>query len=148
MLYELKVTKSVLNDTPQKSVCKAEDIVNHPLVKEIYENEVVQEVLSVVLLDKANKPMCIKKIGMGGVSGTIIDNKLVAFYAVQSLASGVIIIHNHPSGTPQPSKSDLEATRKLQQGLKFLDIMLLDHIILADKEYFSFTEECSFPKKW
>ena len=101
-----------------------------------------------ILIEVLEVKVCIKKIGMGGVSGTIIDNKLVAFYAVQSLASGVIIIHNHPSGTPQPSKADIEATSKLQKGLKFLDIMLLDHIILADKEYFSFTEECSFPKKW
>jgi DNA repair protein RadC len=76
------------------------------------------------------------------MSGTVVDGKIVAKYAVEALASGVILAHNHPSGNTQPSQADIDLTKKMREGLKNLDIQVLDHIILAaEGNYLSLADE-------
>ena len=94
----------------------------------------------VLFLNRANKIIHKQKISQGGVSGTVIDIRLVLKLAIEKLASGIILCHNHPSGNIQPSKSDIDITKKLKEAAKFMDINVLDHIIVTDSEYFSFAD--------
>jgi DNA repair protein RadC len=75
------------------------------------------------------------------VAGTVVDIKLIAKYAIDCLASGVILAHNHPSGNLKPSNEDLAITKRIKEGLKTLDIQVLDHIILTSDGYLSFGDE-------
>jgi DNA repair protein RadC len=95
----------------------------------------------ILLLNNQNLTIGYAKISQGGIVGTVIDCRLVAHYAVQVLATGVIICHNHPSGTLSPSDNDKHITTKIKEGLKLLDIALLDHIILTKEGYYSFADE-------
>ncbi len=81
-------------------------------------------------------------ISSGGLSDTGMDSRVVARLALEKKATGVILFHNHPSGSPDPGKADLKRTAELRAGLKSLDISLLDHIIIAGDSFFSFTDEC------
>ena len=78
---------------------------------------------------------------MGNDTTVPISNKLIAKAALDALAHGVILCHNHPSGDPKPGHDDLRATDSLRKGLGCLDISLLDHVILGEKGFFSFQDE-------
>lgn len=95
----------------------------------------------VLLMNRANKVMKKKRISEGGVSGTVADPKIIYKLALDELASGVIVAHNHPSGNLTASQSDVDLTKKLKEAGKFLEIQLLDHIIIAGHKYYSFADE-------
>jgi DNA repair protein RadC len=95
----------------------------------------------IMLLNRANKLIKKECISQGGVSGTVADPKLIFKSALENLASGVILVHNHPSGNTKPSTADIQLTNKMKEGGKFLEITVLDHIIFTDKAYFSFSDE-------
>ena len=95
----------------------------------------------VLLLNRANRLISKKKISIGGVSGTVADPKLIYRSALESLASGIIVAHNHPSGSLIASKQDIELTHKLIHAGKMLDIQMLDHLIIAGNKYFSFADQ-------
>ncbi|MFI3330785.1 MAG: DNA repair protein RadC [Rikenellaceae bacterium] len=85
------------------------------------------------ILDKA-------KISQGGVTSMIVDHKLIIKRAVELLASGLVIVHNHPSGNPKPSEEDITLTRKLTLGASLFEINVLDHIIITPSENISFKQ--------
>lgn len=95
----------------------------------------------VLLLNRANRVAKKKRVSEGGVSGTVADPKIIYKMALEELASGIIVAHNHPSGNLQASQSDLDLTKKLKEAGKFLEIQLLDHIIIANQKYLSFADE-------
>jgi len=95
----------------------------------------------VLMLNNANNTIGYSKISQGGITGTVVDIRLVAKYALECLATSVILIHNHPSGKLIPSQADKDITKKVQKGLALLDIRVLDHIILTEESYFSFADE-------
>jgi DNA repair protein RadC len=95
----------------------------------------------VLLLNRANKVVRKKRISEGGVSGTVADPKIIFKLALEEMASGVIVAHNHPSGNTTASQSDIDLTKKLKEAGKVLEIQLLDHIIVAGNKYFSFADE-------
>jgi DNA repair protein RadC len=90
------------------------------------------------LMDRVTKK---KRISEGGVAGTVADPKIIYKLALEELASGVVVAHNHPSGNLHPSQSDIDLTKKLKEAGRFLEIQLLDHLIIAGHRYFSFTDE-------
>lgn len=95
-----------------------------------------------VLLNRANKIIDIIKISQGGTVGTVVDNKIILKHAINNMASGIALFHNHPSGNKQPSSSDRDITNKIKQALDLMDILLIDHVIIAGKDnYFSFADE-------
>lgn len=87
--------------------------------------------------------MVIKKqlISQGGTSATIADPKLIFKYAMENLASAIILVHNHPSGNLKPSGADISLTKKLSLVGKNLELPVLDHVIFTDVGYFSFADE-------
>ncbi|MEP2026595.1 MAG: DNA repair protein RadC [Reichenbachiella sp.] len=95
----------------------------------------------VLYLNRANQILKPEMVSAGGVSGTVVDAKLVFKKALEVLASSVILAHNHPSGNLQPSTQDIQLTKKLKAAGQTLDIPVLDHIIFTDDGYFSFADE-------
>ena len=98
----------------------------------------------ILLLNRANRVIGKACVSTGGVSGTVVDAKVLFQYAVKALASSVILFHNHPSGNFQPSQADISLTKKLQDAGKALDIAVLDHLIVSESGYYSFADEGLF----
>lgn len=101
----------------------------------------LSESFMIMLLNRANKVLGIYEVSSGGIAGTIADPKLIFGCALKAAASGIILAHNHPSGNLCPSQADIELTKKLKEGGKFLEIQVLDHIILTSEYYYSFADE-------
>ena len=95
----------------------------------------------VLLLDRSSKIQHKFCISHGGVAGTVVDPKIIFKKALDHLASGLILVHNHPSGQLKPSKQDLALTQKLKNGADLLDMKVLDHIIIGGRDYLSFADE-------
>ncbi len=106
-----------------------------------YVEDLSYEEFWVIYLNRSNRIIDQKKISQGGVAGTVIDIKIILKHAIENLASSIIICHNHPSGNLQPSDSDSKITTKLKEAASFHDLQLLDHLIIGEKEYFSFADE-------
>lgn len=100
----------------------------------------VEEVY-LLCLNCANQVLGYSQISLGGINGCLIDPKVVFQVALKANASGVIMAHNHPSGSLNPSVGDLRITKKLAEGAKVLDVSFLDHIILSSKDYLSLSEK-------
>ncbi len=99
------------------------------------------EEMLLLCVNNSNKVIGYYKLSSGGMTGTLVDVRMVFMLALKTLATGIIIAHNHPSGTLKASESDRHITRKLKQGGEMLDIKLLDHIILTQESYLSFADE-------
>ncbi|HTD39929.1 MAG TPA: DNA repair protein RadC [Mucilaginibacter sp.] len=95
----------------------------------------------IILLGRASKVLSKELISKGGLSGTVADPKIIFHIALQHQASGIILIHNHPSGNLKPSQSDISLTKNLSQAGRMLDIQVFDHLIITDNGYFSFGDE-------
>lgn len=95
----------------------------------------------ILLLNRKNKIIRPIKISSGGVSGTIADPKLIFKYALEHLASSIILVHNHPSGNPQPSDADIQLTKRMVQAGTLMETPVLDHIIIAHQNWYSFADE-------
>lgn len=95
----------------------------------------------VLLLNRSNEVIRPVQISKGGISGTVVDARIVFKQALDQLASSVILIHNHPSGALKPSEADRAITRQLVEAGKLLSIPILDHLIFSDLGYFSFADE-------
>ncbi len=95
----------------------------------------------IMLLDRGNKILDTFMISQGGVSGTVIDVRIILKPALEKLASSIILCHNHPSGTMQASDADLTITRKIRDAAKLMDISILDHIIIGQNRFLSFADE-------
>lgn len=94
-----------------------------------------------ILLNRANKVIRIENLSRGGISGTVVDVRLIAKAALEHNTSSVILGHNHPSGNLKPSQTDIDITKKIKEALKLFDINLFDHLIIGDRNYYSFTDE-------
>jgi len=99
------------------------------------------EEFHIVLLNRKNKILSMQKISEGGTTGTVVDAKVVFKKAIDQLASAIILIHNHPSGNKMPSQADIELTNRLKKFGELIDVTILDHIIIANDNYFSFADE-------
>lgn len=101
-----------------------------------------EENFYVLLLNRANQPI-IKPVlvSLGGVAGTTVDPKIIFKHAIENLASGIILCHNHPSGNLQPSSADIALTQNIKESGLLLDIKLLDHLIVTNSGYYSFADE-------
>lgn len=106
-----------------------------------YLSDLPHEEFRILLLNRANQVIREEFISKGGVSGTVVDVRIICKTAIENYASGVILSHNHPSGQVQPSAEDRSITKKLKEALSFFDIKLLDHIIIGEGRYFSFNDE-------
>ena len=103
--------------------------------------ELPHEEFWIVYLNNSNKVLQQLQLSKGGITGTLVDVRLVLKTALQLGAVGLILSHNHPSGTLKPSQADKNITKKLKKAGESLDIKVLDHVIITEKSYFSFADE-------
>lgn len=114
----------------------------YELAKKFYHEDIlIYESVFIILTNKANNATGYAKISQGGVCGTVVDSIIIAKYAIDTLSSGVILVHNHPSGNLSPSSNDLNLTTKVKNALKLLDINLIDSLIISTNGYMSFCDE-------
>ena len=97
--------------------------------------------VKVILLNRANIVLGIYEMSKGGISGTVVDIRIILGVALKCNASSIILVHNHPSGKLVPSEPDKAITKKLKEACNLLDICLLDHLIISRFGYYSFTDE-------
>ncbi len=100
----------------------------------------LQEEFKVLLLNRNNQILGIYSLSKGGVSGTVVDLKLLFSVALKANASGVILVHNHPSGNLKASQADKNMTDRIIKASKLLDVQVLDHLIITKSDYFSFAD--------
>ncbi|MEQ1588044.1 MAG: JAB domain-containing protein [Cyclobacteriaceae bacterium] len=99
------------------------------------------EQFKVLLLNRANKVLGIVEISTGSSGGTVADPKIIFASALKANASSLIMAHNHPSGNLAPSQSDIQLSRKVREGGKYLEIQVLDHIIVTQEGFLSMADE-------
>ena len=103
--------------------------------------ELQHEEFWIIYLNNSNKVIQKTQLSKGGITGTLVDVRLVLKSALEVGATGLILAHNHPSGTLKPSEADKQLTTKLKNAAESLDIKVLDHLIITEKAYFSFADE-------
>ncbi len=101
----------------------------------------IREAMLVLLLNNSNRTLGYSIASIGGLTGTLVDVRLVLRDALLTQSTGLILIHNHPSGTLKPSQSDINITNKVKRAGELMDIKVLDHLILTEDSYFSFADE-------
>lgn len=134
--FDKKVKKSDLI-----TVRNSSDIAD--LLRQVFNKDTFDwtEEFVVLCLNRANKVMGFCKISSGGITGTVADPRVILTLALNCTATSLILAHNHPSGNLQPSRADEEITQKIKLAAGYLDIQVLDHIILSDEGYYSFRDE-------
>ena len=99
------------------------------------------EVFGVVYLNKSNKVNHFEIVSSGGITGTVADTRIILKKALENRATSIVLCHNHPSGNLKPSKADEELTKKIKEAAKYHDIEVIDHIIVSEEGYFSFSDD-------
>ncbi len=99
------------------------------------------EQFKILLVNRAHKVLEVLEVSQGGIAGTVADPKIIFVSALKAAACGIILSHNHPSGNLNASQADIDLTKKLKEAGRFLEIQILDHIIITSEKYFSFADE-------
>lgn len=122
----------------RQKIGSSNDVVDlfQPILADLHHEE-----FWIVLLNRANKIIEKHRISQGGLSGTITDIRLIMRHAIDSLASGLILVHNHPSGNCSPSQADQAVTKKIKEAANTFDISVLDHVIITGGDCYSFADE-------
>lgn len=110
--------------------------IMQPIIGELHHEE-----FWVLFLNNSNKVIYKTQISKGGITGTVVDTRIIYKTALEHNATSIILVHNHPSGTLIASEADKQITRKLKDAGKHLDILVLDHVIVTEKNYFSFADD-------
>jgi DNA repair protein RadC len=122
-------------EVPQIKCSKDVADIFQPLLSDLSHEE-----FWILFLNRSNRVINRMKLSQGGISGTVTDVRIVMKRAIEYLASGIIVCHNHPSGNLNPSESDTKITLKIKEAGSLMDIQLLDHLIISDKDYYSFAD--------
>jgi DNA repair protein RadC len=130
----------------RRKLAEMPDIPQIKSSKEVFDlmspflSDLPHEEFWILFLNRSNKVINRMKLSQGGISGTVTDVRMVMKKAIEYLASGIIVCHNHPSGNLNPSESDSRITQKIKEAGNIMDIQLLDHLIISDKDYYSFAD--------
>lgn len=101
----------------------------------------LQEQFAVMYLNRANKVLGVNVLAIGGITGVVVDIRLVMSIALKCAATSILLCHNHPSGNLKPSKPDIDLTQRIKQAAELFDIKLADHLIITSESYYSFADE-------
>jgi len=110
-------------------------------LKDVFPSLDYREFFYILCLNRNNKVLGYCQISAGGLNGTVTDVRIIMQIALKSNACSIILSHNHPSGNLVPSEADKDLTKKIREAGKFLDIPVLDHLIVTSESYFSFADE-------
>jgi DNA repair protein RadC len=141
---EIVVAYRTKQESSKRPVISSSDDA-HRIAVEAFNRDTIElcEEFIVIYMNRANKVLGVYKAGVGGVTGVVADPRLVIAVALKIAAVSFIACHNHPSGSLRPSRQDQELTNKLKEGAKFMDLKLLDHLIIAPDltSYLSMADE-------
>jgi len=109
----------------------------------LYEEGTIQysELFFVLFLDRSNQVFAYKQLSSGGIVGTVVDSRLLFQTALLCHATEIVLVHNHPSGSIEPSESDKRLTKQISDAGRLLEIKVLDHIIVTTDSYYSFSDD-------
>ena len=140
-LAEIEVSyRTKVKASERRKITSSKDAES--IFREIWSSSMeFKEEFYIILLNRANQVLGWYKISEGGMSGTVVDPKLVFSIALKSLASSLVVAHNHPSGNLKPSTEDINLTKRLKEAGALLEIPVLDHLILTNDGYYSFGDE-------
>ena len=130
--------KTVLQESDDDYIRSSSD--SYRTIRPVLEDHEHEE-FWVILVNRSNKIIRKEQISKGGMNATIVDPKMVYRIALMYSAAGIIFCHNHPSGNVRPSESDIRLTRRLKDAAIFLEIAMLDHLIIGTNTYFSFADD-------
>lgn len=138
-ISEIKVSYSNSKEVKLK-VKNSQD--SYAILLESWDKNIIelQEEFKILLLNRNNTVLGVYALSKGGVASTVVDPKLVFAVALKCNASSIIISHNHPSGHLKPSESDRKLTKRLKMAGEYLDITILDHIIVTKEDFYSFAD--------
>ena len=142
----LKVTEISVSYKSKQKACDRPQVKTskqaYEILKANWSDQIsLVEEFNILLLDRSNKVMSFANLFKGGISATVVDLKIVFATALKARASAIIMAHNHPSGSTQPSEADFALTRKFKQAGELLEMKVLDHLILSGEEsYYSFAD--------
>jgi DNA repair protein RadC len=133
-LGKRRQSEDILN---RERIRNSQDIYDffHPILRDLPYEE-----FWTLFLSRSHQIIDKLKISQGGVSGTLVDVKIIYKEAVARLASGIVLCHNHPSGVAIPSTNDDSITAKIREGIKLLDMTLIDHLIVCDGNFYSYSD--------
>jgi DNA repair protein RadC len=133
--------KSTIMASQRPKICTSRDAYN--VLIETWDESKIEfiEQFKVLLLNRAHKVLGVFEVSSGSSTGTVADPKLIFAAAIKTNSVGIIMAHNHPSGNLHPSQADIDLTRKMKEGGKFLEIQILDHLIITKEGYYSFADE-------
>lgn len=135
--YTLKAERKDFN---KAKITKSSDAADY--ARNFYFDDItIFESTFVILLNTANNTIGYAKISQGGIAGTVVDIRLILKYAIENLASGIILVHNHPSGSMKASPQDIQISKKLKEAARWMDISLLDSIIISEDAHYSLADE-------
>lgn len=141
MLYEYNLIRKKVSDDEVKPITGSRNVIDYAKKYLFSECEMWREKCWAVYLNRAKVPTGHFLVSVGSGSCCLIDCKSVIETALMTHSDCVVIVHNHPSGTPKPSQTDIRQTEALRKALCIFDMQLLDHVILGEDSYFSFCEE-------
>ena len=134
------VYKNQIPTDKKIKIISSRDIYN--LMKPVFDDFMCHhEEMWLVLLNHANCVIGISKISQGGITETVVDPRIIFQVALKANATGIILVHNHPSNNLDPSNPDKQITRKVVSSANLMDMKVLDHLIIADGGYLSFADE-------
>lgn len=138
-LPKIKIKVSI-TDGEKFQITGSDDVAK--VCESIFNADTLQwtEEMILICLNRANNVIGYSKIAAGGFSGVVCDPRVIMTFALQCAASSIILAHNHPSGNLKPSSGDIEITKKIREACKYLDINLLDHIIVTSNGHLSMME--------
>lgn len=145
LVQEIEISyRNTVKPSLRPQISSASDIV--PLLRETWDLSKIEHVeqVKLILLNHSNRVLGILEIATGGFTSCIVDPRVIFGAALKAAATKIILAHNHPSGSLQPSQADINISAKLASGGKLLDIEVLDHIILTSEAYYSLKEEGLF----
>ena len=134
---ELTRRRANVQSIKRTVIRKSDDVYEH---MKPYLLDLIHEEFWVLFLNRANAIMKTSKISSGGMTGTVVDPRLLFREALENLANSIILVHNHPSGTLKPSEADEKLTKKIAKAGEFLDIQILDHLIFTNQGFYSFAD--------
>lgn len=136
LVYKTKVKPS---QRPQ--IAKSEDI--YKLFRNYWNEEKIEmvEEFKVAFLNRANRVLGVMEVSSGGITGTVADPRIILAAALKINAVNMVLVHNHPSGNVKPSRADEQLTAKIKEAARWLDMDVMDHLIITDEEYYSFADE-------
>jgi len=140
-LSELEVTyKTKVKISEMHKIMSSKDA--EKIFRDVWSEKIeMQEEFMILLMNRNSKVLGWYRISSGGISSTLVDQRIVFSIALKTLASAIIVAHNHPSGNTSPSEADKSLTKALKECGKLLDINVLDHLILTQDSFYSFADE-------